>query len=308
VNLIDDQREWKYYRKGEQRIPATMSDDITRGGHHAVFTARVSSCSIETLKTLTGKNFGPNKTFWYEWWERVEGDIASGSFTIPDIFNKSEYDESNPYCIPCSSSREFIYADNDNYFFVFAPPKGWKQHGYRDIRTKVSFHDPQDERRFVRIITRDSDVTSFDELRAEVEKVASEMLDKGVETSDAEEYKFLGTKALSVTVDSPSIASTRILLCVVSGVHLNIQWASPSKTDLERHWPTVSSSIQTIVVLRDDTADAEAVRQHKIENVLHLAQIAVKQAADRETAKAILQRGMQLFPGNKDIRSALREL
>ncbi|MGB2884814.1 MAG: hypothetical protein WBC47_04425, partial [Dehalococcoidia bacterium] len=131
------------------------------------------------------------------------------------------------YAQEASTLGQKVFLDKKNKYFSMIPPAGWTQKDYEDNRTKVSWHNPGDERVLLRVIAREA-VETYEELKREVRGISAQWASRGVILEESE-VDLSGTPAIALEGDLAEMGTIRLLFFISEDIHFNCQYAAPTR-------------------------------------------------------------------------------
>jgi len=206
-----------------------------------------------------------------------------------------------------SDSKAKVCRDNKNGYFMFLPPKEWTPQLYSDPRTKVAFNHPVAREVLIRFIVRESTGETFDTMISQDKRIANQMKAKGI-SCKIQENDILGLKCSEVFIQFPNDrGTTMIRKFLSSGLHFNVQYFAPTKALFDKYRDEAMKSLNTIVILKVSTGDAEKAIEQQVAGRIRLAKL-MAQLGNLEEARLILHEAEREFPNSKLIQGALKEL
>jgi len=158
----------------------------------------------------------------------------------------------------------------------------------------------------LRFIVREVPGYTFLEMKRDAEEVRQTWRSKGV-IIELKETEVIGVKGITLTTGDllPNLCS-RILKFIKFGVHFSVTLHAPKAT-FQKYLKEVTKSINSIVVLKPASLDAEKAKQQQIGHYIRSAEL-ISEMGDHEEACNILKELMREFPNDKNVQRTFKKL
>ncbi len=205
-----------------------------------------------------------------------------------------------------TKSEAKIFKDKKNGYFMFIPPQGWTTKHYRDPRTKVMFSHPRIRGLFIRLIVREAPGENYSRMVSQDKKMARQLKSKGI-SCEVKENVINGLRCSEIFAKLPNKSITMLRKFISGGLHFNIQYQAPNKTQFNKLRDKAMNSLDTITILKVSTGNKKKARDQQIANRIRLAELLVEQGAVKQ-AKQVLKEAQKEFPKSTLIQDTLKKL
>ena len=124
---------------------------------------------------------------------------------------------------------------------------------------------------------------------------------------EVKEKEINGLKCSEIFAKLPNKSITLLRKFISGGLHFNIQYSAPSKTQFNKHRDKTMNSLDTITILKVSAGNVTKAREQQIANRIRLAELLAKQGAVKQ-AKQFLKEAQKEFPKSKLIQDKLKKM